>query len=1533
MRKIWIIVIALMLLVSCTDEIVKHPVEVRLSIAQDKALTVTDQAEITQYKYKATNLSSDEHAVGATDGFKALGTDSSNPLPIGLLSQGLWHFDVQGLNKNGVVIATGSAEQYLNAGSDNIVPILLVTDKTIGKGKLSFKIASDATDDSKMALLVRHRAVGETEYKSQSTGWTITYSTNKAEVEITGKIEGLASGFHEVHFILMDNGVYIGGESVVAQIVSSDETKIEGIVLPSVQKDTTLDIVSPGFINGSIGEDVQIHVDETATFTWVDAENATVSPTSFVWAIDGAFQKETGSSLTFTGVDYGENQICVLALKTVDGKEREIGSATAKINVVRRLADITFDAKEGYFSDGSQKKTISQDTYEDPKVPDIPYRTGYKFAGWYKGTTRVVDANNNIDTQNFRGEGSWILEAHWDKMEYNITVVWGEDVDGRPTQETKAISLGDKLSSYISDSVTRDGYAFGGFWTEQNGVGTKVTANDAYSWTNDMTLYAWWSYKDIVVSFLLDKGASVYKTITVAKDLPYGLLPNPMRQGMVFKGWVSQTSYISNENAPRVTADTIVTNSKAHTLWATWGEGDIVVTFDTALSSTELASAKTIVKNAHGSTLRVALGTEYGTLPFDGESKTSLRTGYEFIGWYDGDLPVMAKSAVMKMENHTLTAKWRGIEVNVSFDSQGGSPCTAQTVRFGSSYGDLPTPTKIGYKFLGWYYNNSLVTSSTTVSVSTAHTLTARWEAVEVKVTFEAEGGTVSPENGYVSYNQKYSTTRSSGKVVGLPTPAKTGYIFQGWALTSTDTTYVTKDTVNTSYVDHYLYAIYKPTTATLSFIRNYNSSDNTVLLSRTVTYNSAYGSLLEPERTGYAFLGWYTQREGGVRVTSATLHQTVGNVNIYARWSVLELDITMDPNGGTYSGTNPIQRTYGSVYGALTSPDARTGYNFVTWMLDDSAVSKTTVVTKTVDHILKAKWQAKTYTLSYDSKGGSSCTSKTVTFDAIYGELPTPTREGYTFTGWYAEESYTTPIQSGTKVTTASNHTLYAKWQAKPISITYDWETGSRTNILEYGSTYAGTFPTPEREGYGIEGWYYDSSYKNKASETDSILSYDHTIYAKWIQVSYCYHLHSHEDTTRHWKRDEIAGSGYVSASGTIGDFSVAMFRRASGIVTRWQGSASATFTQDITQEIGIYAQAGSKTYSGVFTCRTCGGDGGWTGTCSTCKGTGSRSCPSCGGSGRVTCSICNGSGTTTETYEVEEEYTYTEEVEDGTQAVRCSSCSSATGKRDTDCPLCGGRGGYYVPKYKTVTKTGTRTVTKTRTVSCPETQICGRCDGGGSVSCSKTQWYVCSKCSGSKKATYYSTQKATVKIIIDGTTIIETSDSASETVTVKNGSKYTITTTTVSAPEGYPTLYSNNYDNYWCVQDKGYNNSYETLIALDGSYISLDDKQYRTDNINLVVGENQYTNASMNGYYYYPGWIYKDTVINGAVTKTEKVSSGSILGNGTVNKVDNDGTVRSDTITGVNWTSSEVTSLGAYVIQWQSSEPARGFDLEFTK
>ena len=155
------------------------------------------------------------------------------------------------------------------------------------------------------------------------------------------------------------------------------------------------------------------------------------------------------------------------------------------------------------------------------------------------------------------------------------------------------------------------------------------------------------------------------------------------------------------------------------------------LTFSASAKNTPDVTKVTVTFDPNGGSISmlektktVTVGNTYGTLP------TPSRTGYDFLGWYDGYSKISDTTTVNKDTDHTLTAKWQGKLVAVTFDPKGGSVTpNNKDVRYGDTYGTLPIPTKGNDTFLGWYtLTGDLVNSSTTVSTLISHTLYAHWQ-------------------------------------------------------------------------------------------------------------------------------------------------------------------------------------------------------------------------------------------------------------------------------------------------------------------------------------------------------------------------------------------------------------------------------------------------------------------------------------------------------------------------------------------------------------------------------------------------------------------------------------------------------------------------------------------------------------------------------------------------------------------------------------------------------------------------------------
>ncbi|MBO5817647.1 MAG: InlB B-repeat-containing protein [Paludibacteraceae bacterium] len=214
---------------------------------------------------------------------------------------------------------------------------------------------------------------------------------------------------------------------------------------------------------------------------------------------------------------------------------------------------------------------------------------------------------------------------------------------------------------------------------------------------------------------------------------------------------------------------------------------------------------------------------------------------------------------------------------------------------------------------------------------------------------------------------------------------------------------------------------------------------------------------------------------------------------------------VTFDANG---HGTAPADQCIAEG-GKVTTPTAptATGYTFGGWYKEAGCTNAWDFAADIVsaDITLYAKWTAKTITITWNANGGTvSPATATYTYDGAAVELPTPTRTGYTFNGWFTAASGGTKItEVGTTNKPATNVTYYAQWTPKQITITWDANGGS-VSPATATYTYDGAaveLPTPTRANYIFDGWFTAASSGTKITEvgTTNKPAADVTYYAHW--------------------------------------------------------------------------------------------------------------------------------------------------------------------------------------------------------------------------------------------------------------------------------------------------------------------------------------------------------------------------------------------------------------------------------------------------
>lgn len=672
------------------------------------------------------------------------------------------------------------------------------------------------------------------------------------------------------------------------------------------------------------------------------------------------------------------------------------------------------------------------------------------------------------------------LYASWRYDTYNLTLNsnGGTFSDGITT--IRNVTVGYDRQWSLPEPI-RDGYAFDGWYD-----GNTLVASSGNSWTlfmTDKSLTAKWTGNTYKVSYDLNGGTLEDSSPT---EVVYGqeyFLKTPTRNGYSFSGWAINSNVVSQAGIWKLSGNV--------TLVAQWNADESRVYLD--------ANGGT---NSGTSMVRVKYG---GSWNFANPT----REGYDFAGWYDGTTKIASSGDSWNISTDVnLKAEWTAQTYVVSLDSGGGKlDSYSISVTFGQSY-SLEIPSKNGYSFGGWTTTKgeSIPSSGVWTYSTYAIVLKAVWNAGGINIYLNPNGGTIDGSTSSTIQVVKYESSYS------LKTPSRVGYSFSGWYSQSSGGVKV--ETEGTAWyfstLETTLYAHWDANS--YDVILNPNGGElngSASIVSKKITYDSSY-DLGTPTRYGYSFQGWY---EGNDKIsTTGSQWQRSESVSLTATWDSKSITITLDANGGSLTGSSSISLKYNESY-SISNP-TKTGYKFDGWKTEDG-----TSVPSKGDHWtysdsstkLVAQWSNDSIVvLMNPGEGNASAlgTSTTVYYEKSYNLTQfTPTRDGYTFGGWYLDSSYTQGVATSGNSWTYSAEAivvLYAKWNASKCKITFKLLGGSVygstsdiTFNVDYG-TYV-TLPTPTRDGYSFAGWI-DTNGKLYSSGTWANAN-DTTLFAMWLE------------------------------------------------------------------------------------------------------------------------------------------------------------------------------------------------------------------------------------------------------------------------------------------------------------------------------------------------------------------------------------------------------------------------------------------------
>ena len=327
-------------------------------------------------------------------------------------------------------------------------------------------------------------------------------------------------------------------------------------------------------------------------------------------------------------------------------------------------------------------------------------------------------------------------------------------------------------------------------------------------------------------------------------------------------------------------------------------------------------------------------------------------------------------------------------KVTVEFDTKGGRSIPQQEVLRGQKAQDPGAPVQDGYEFEGWYVSgNSNPKWDFSDNVTDNLKLEAHWNKV-YQVTMQTNGGTIAPGKEINSYTGGTSLT-----LPGAGDITRGGYTFAGWYEGINFSGSPVTEISRTDTGDKTFYAKWSANT----YIVKLETNGGKIADGKDVTdYTCGTGAALpgagDITRGGYTFEGWYEGIDfSGAPVTEISRTDT-GDKTFYAKWKQNTVPVTpaqTEHNDANHDNTNH----------------------------DNSGDTKESSGTAPVSYPA----------LTFDTCGGSSIKA----VRAWKGHMINlsgyrPTREGYEFSGWYADRNLTQPI---TEIRLDGNRTVYAGW------------------------------------------------------------------------------------------------------------------------------------------------------------------------------------------------------------------------------------------------------------------------------------------------------------------------------------------------------------------------------------------------------------------------------------------------------------------------------------------------------------------------
>jgi uncharacterized repeat protein (TIGR02543 family) len=383
-------------------------------------------------------------------------------------------------------------------------------------------------------------------------------------------------------------------------------------------------------------------------------------------------------------------------------------------------------------------------------------------------------------------------------------------------------------------------------------------------------------------------------------------------------------------------------------------------------------------------------------------------------------------------------------------------------------------PTKEGYTFDGWYWDNESFekpfTADSLLDTPITNNLTvyAKWDINSYTLQFLDSDGTVLRTQDY-EFNMDLSS-------VTPPTATKEGYTFDRWDHEIPN---------NMPAEDVTLTAQYSINQYTITF----DTNEGSLITAITQDYETVVNAP-SPTKEGYTFNGWYSDSEFKTAYSFTTM--PAEDMTVYAKWDINSYTLQFLDSDGTVLRTQDYE--FNMDLSSVTPPTAtKEGYTFDRW---DHEIPNNMPAE---DVTISAFWIPNLQTISFEVNNGTLVVDIVQFYDSELIKPENPTREGYTFDGWYSDNTLSSAYELPEKMPLSIK--LYAKWSVNQYAITLD--IGGEyldDKQVSYGEVIT-SLPIPKKDYSLFLGWQFNEeilSFPFVFSETTDIV-----LTAKWIEIS----------------------------------------------------------------------------------------------------------------------------------------------------------------------------------------------------------------------------------------------------------------------------------------------------------------------------------------------------------------------------------------------------------------------------------------------